>query len=225
VRIPFLADLIVVTHKEKSLAMEREIEANTPEPRRLIFTCQIGQSASVNRNYGLEQSTSDIAVMMDDDIAGFYPGWLTHLVSPLLLDPRIIIASIRCLDKEGNLGQMMGLAGIPDDREVHDVQPCGFRGYRRVPTACIAIRKNAVRFDEGFIGSGYEDTTYMNYVDIIYPGRRFVINNRCQLIHLNTEQNQGGKFWEHNKRYYLSIFPDDASVQNQECWVQEEAQS
>jgi glycosyltransferase involved in cell wall biosynthesis len=214
-------DIIVCTHKEKDTKTERAIEAATPELHRLIFTCQIGQSASANRNYGLEQSTSEIAVMMDNDITGFYSGWLADLVAPMIADPSIIISSIRCLDREGNLGQMMGLAGIPDDRGVHDVQPSAYRGYRRVPTACIAIKKNAVRFDECFVGSGYEDTAYMNYVDMIYSDHRFVINNGCRLIHLNLEQNQGGKFWEYNRAYYLSLFPGDESVQNQTCWVRE----
>ena len=119
------------------------------------------------------------------------------------------------------MGQMMGLAGIPDDREVHDVQPSAYRGYRRVPTACVAIKKNAVRFDECFQGSGYEDLAYCNFTDMIYEGSRIVINNKCRLIHLNLEQNQGGKFWEYNKAYYLSLFPGDESVIHQECWVKE----
>ena len=102
--IPYSVDIIVVTHLPKSAVMLRDIFVNTPESHNLIFTCRIGESASVNRNYGLEQSTSEIAVMMDNDVTGFYPGWLTDLVSPMVADPRIIISSIRCLDKEGKLG-------------------------------------------------------------------------------------------------------------------------
>jgi glycosyltransferase involved in cell wall biosynthesis len=184
-----------------------------------IPTCQIGESASVNRNYGLEKSTSDIFVMMDDDITGFYPGWLSDLVQPMIDDPTIMVASIRCLNKDGNIGPMMGGGGIPSDIGVHDVLPSGYRDFKRVPTACIAVRKNDVRFDEGFRGSGYEDTAYLNRINEIYPGCRIVINNNCKLIHLNNMVNQGGKYWEHNKKHYMELFPDDECVVNQSDWT------
>jgi glycosyltransferase involved in cell wall biosynthesis len=188
---------------------------------REIATCQIGQSASVNRNYGLEQVTSDIFVMMDDDITGFYPGWLTDLVQPMIDDPNIMVASIRCLDEKGNIGPMMGGGGMPVDSGVHDVRPSGYKDFKRVPTACIAVRKNPVRFDEGFKGSGYEDTAYLNRINEIYPGHRIVVNNNCKLIHLNNMVNQGGKYWEHNKKHYMSLFPDDTCVVNQSDWTVE----
>jgi len=217
--LPYSIDIIYVTHKEMDEEKRKEIENNTPEAHVLIPTCQLGKSASINRNYGLENSTSEIFVMMDDDITGFYPGWLTDLVKPLIDNNTIIIASIRCLDKHRRIGSMMCTSGIPYDSGIYETKLCGYKNYKRVPTACLAIRKNDVRFDENFIGSGYEDTAFCNYISMIYPQKRIVINNNCKLIHLNEMQNQGGVYWEHNKNYYLSLFPDDTTIQRQTDWT------
>jgi hypothetical protein len=214
-------DIILVTHKPRKEVKNQiqEIEYNTPESFNLTVTCQGGKSAAVNRNYGLERVESDIFVMMDDDITGFYEGWLTDFVQPMIDDKNIILSTIRCLRPDGGVGPMMCCGGIPIDKGVYDAIPCGYKDYRRVPTACIAVRKNNIRFDEGFVGSGYEDSDFMNNISRIFPGHRFVVNNNCKLIHLNTMQNQGGKYWEHNKKLYLEKWPDDTTVQGQTDWT------
>jgi hypothetical protein len=217
--LPFQIDIILVTHKERDLKKELEIADNTQEKFNLIPTCRIGESASINRNYGLDTSTSEIAVMLDDDITGFYQGWLTDLVQPMIDDPAIIIASVRLLDENRNLTHMMGGDNIPNDWGVHTAKLSSFRNYKKVPTSCIAIRKNDVRFDEGFKGSGYEDTTYINYINLLYPTKSIVVNNNCKLIHLNEMKNQGGKYWEHNHSRYLELFPDDVTAQKQQDWT------
>lgn len=189
-----------------------EIERSTPEQHRIIATCQM-VSASKNRNYALKASLSEIIVMMDDDMTGFYPGWLSTLIEPMIKDASILVCSSRLLSVNKIPCQMMGGNAIPKDNGVYDAE------NKRVATACIAIRRNDVLFDEGFIGSGYEDTCYMRDVASKYPDCRIVVNNDCRLIHNNEEKNQGGKYFEHNKAYYLSRWPDDEAVKNQKDWT------
>lgn len=221
--LPYTIDIMLVTHKRSRdmVTKVKEIieNINPDEPCDLLVTSQIGQSASINRNWGLNNMKSDIFVMMDDDITGFYPGWLTDLVQPMIDDESILISTIRCLNPDGSIGPMMCCNGIPHDTGIHDVKPCSYKKYKRFPTACIAIRKNDVRFDEGFKGSGYEDTCYGNQISQMYPDYRIVINNNCKLIHLNNMANQGGEFFEHNKKRYLKLFPDDDSAKRQQDWT------
>ena len=87
-----------------------------------------------------------------------------------------------------------------------------------VPTAAIAFRHTLLRFDEGFIGSGYEDTAFMNEFNEKHPGR-IVVNNQCRLIHANEKKNQGGPYWEHNHEYYMKLYPDDVAVKDQKDWT------
>ena len=65
-------DIIIATCKTKDEVngLISEITLNTPEPHRIIATCQ-PLSASKNRNFGLSYANSDIIVMCDDDMTGF----------------------------------------------------------------------------------------------------------------------------------------------------------
>jgi glycosyltransferase involved in cell wall biosynthesis len=212
--------VILVTHKNPEEIKDQVLELmhNTPESYNLNITGK-KSSASVNRNEGLKFTTAAYIVMLDDDIRGFYPGWLTDAIRPLKEDPNIVVSSARLLNLNGQPGPMIGGFGIPTDKGVYDASPSGYKGYRRVPTACITIRNDTLRFDEGFIGSGYEDTAYMNEVNITYPGKRIVVNNDCRLIHINEEKNQGGKYFEHNHARYMELFPDDEQTRNQKDWT------
>ena len=217
-----MIDVIVVTNKPANTPdLLSEIEANTPEPYNGIWTCE-NASASINRNKGLGLSSGDVVVMLDDDITGFYPGWLTQITAPLQ-DDEIALVSARLMATDGTPGAMMG-SGIPFDDGIHDVSLSAYRGYRRVTTAAIAFRKTDLRFCEDYIGSGYEDTDFMNEFNKTNPDKRLVINNACRLIHLNEEKNQGGAYWEHNHAVYLSRYPDDESVKVQQDWTKRSRQ-
>jgi glycosyltransferase involved in cell wall biosynthesis len=209
--IPYAVDVVVVTNKPANEGMLSAIEATTPRNTRIIITGQ-DASAAVNRNAGLREVKSSIFVMMDDDIAGFYPGWLGDLVFPMLLHPEIAVCSARLLNEDGTFGVMMGVVDQRDDRECYEAQQFGYRGYRRLPTACIAVRQNGIRFDERFIGSGFEDTAWMNEINMQYPSMKIAVNNGFRLTHLHHMQNQGGRYFEHNKAHYLSLYPDDYEV-------------
>lgn len=204
-----MTDIIIATYRslEELTPQLEELHKNTPEPHHVITTCQKA-SASINRNYGLDVATSDIIIMIDDDIFGFYPGWMTQLITPLD-NPEILLVSARLLAPDGTPGPMMGTDGLPTNTGIITTHRMAYRGYQRVPTACIAFRKNPIRFDIGFIGSGYEDTCWMNRLCETYKGQRIVLNNDCKLIHKNEAKNQHGPYHEHNRAYYKKLYPED----------------
>jgi glycosyltransferase involved in cell wall biosynthesis len=214
-------DIIIATNKSQFeiQGMVGEIIDNTENGTfNVIATCQ-DASAAVNRNYGLAMAESPIVVMLDDDISGFKPGWLPALLKPFE-DEEVVLVSARLVDEFGKRAPMMG--GLcPMDNEWHPVNNSGYRDFTRVTTAAIAFRNphGQVLFDEEFIGSGYEDTDWMNRMNIAHQFERFLVNNRCRLIHANHEQNQGGEYFIHNKAYYLSKWPDDNQVKGQQDWT------
>lgn len=214
------ADIILVTCKtaEEIQPMVDSINEQTylETGYRLIPTC-CPASASVNRNFGLDLATASIVVMLDDDIIGFHPGWLSALVEPLDYYDDVCLVSARLLDADGTIANMMG--GTVPQQGIVDIRRSSYRNYFRVTTAAIAFPNTALRFDENFVGSGYEDTDFMNRFNEIWPDKRMVINNDCKLIHLNEEKNQGGPFWNRNRDYYMSLYPDDETVKNQQDWT------
>lgn len=213
-------DIIFVTN-QKSEGWERRYDAlrkTVSNFDHVIFT-GLDASASVNRNVGLDKVKSDILIMIDDDIEGFYEGWIDDLTRPMWGSNKIACVSARLLNSDKSPGSMMGNNNIYT-KGYHLAMRSGYKDYFRLPTACLALRKNRLRFDEGYIGSGYEDTDFLNNTNKYYPkDYEFFINNDCALVHLNEQKSQGGKFWEHNKKYYLSKFPDDSSVINQTDWT------
>jgi hypothetical protein len=201
--------------------MEAQIEEMRPvtEPYNIIST-GLRESASRNRNYGLSKLHPDteIFIMVDDDITGFYADWVDKLVLPLKYTPEIVVVTARLLNPDGSVGPCMGAEGLPTEGSVIPALKSQFYGYYRLPTACLAVRNNPIRFDEGFIGSGYEDTAWCNEVSKAFPGSYFAINNECRIIHRNERKRQGGKYFNHNKKRYLELFPDDAQVIHQTDW-------
>jgi len=208
-------DIILVTNNNKFDTTE--IEESISDEHNLIFT-GLDASASVNRNKGLSEVKSEIYIMMDDDMQGFYEGWVEDLIKPMLHNQMILITSARLLNTNGTMGHMMGDNKV-FEKGTYDASPSTYRGYTRIPTACLALRKNSLRYNEEFIGSGYEDTDYMNRINMHFKHTRIMINNDCKLIHNNIQQNQGGKYFAHNKALYLSLYPDDTTVTNQVDWT------
>lgn len=188
---------------------------------RVIATCQ-KTSAAINRNAGLDISTSDIVIMLDDDIAGFYDGWWNDLIAPLLQNKNIIIVSARLLNPDGGLGGMMFMGDTGKD----------ITAVPRVPTAAIAFRKTDLRFFEGYKLSGFEDDHFCAEMQERHTNGRIVINNRCKLIHKNEQKGQR-EGWEYNKKIFDSIWetsPDNRirtrktryfSEYNEDKWLHE----
>lgn len=215
-QIHSLIDIIFVTNKSSEEVSE-QLKILGFYGGNIIFT-GLNESASANRNYGLLKVKSDIFIMIDDDMFGFYHGWIEDLIKPMLMDETIIITSARLLNSDGSIGSMMGNNRIYNPG-YYEAKKSMYKNYYRLPTACLAIRKNPVAFNCNFIGSGYEDTDYMNRINENFPDLKMVINNDCKLVHLNEQKNQGGRFFAYNKKYYLTLYPDDTTVLHQKDWT------
>lgn len=161
---------------------------------RIIMTCMPG-SAATNRNLGLNFSRSEIVIMMDDDIRGLFLGWDMLLIEPLLRDNAIVYVSARLLDSNGNIAPAMG---APDDTRSSWVE-CA-----TAPSACVAFRNTDLRFDENYVGSGWEDTDFVRQLKMEYPKGKIVVNNMVKLVHLNEMKNQRGENYEKNRKFYNS---------------------
>lgn len=153
-------------------------------------------SAAKNRNRGLDiAGDAPIIIMLDDDIAGYSEGWADRMVKTLD-NSDVIMVSARLTMRDGKAGPMMYMGNIVEP--ICDVP--------RVPTAAIAFRNLGCRFDEKFIGSGYEDDDFCAKLKEARPNGKFVINNQVKLIHFNEMKNQGGAIWNQNKAYFDSIW-------------------
>jgi glycosyltransferase involved in cell wall biosynthesis len=193
-----MIDIIIPTCKRpqdvKPLAREARVTAGIDV--HIIATCE-AVSASRNRNIGLDMATSPIRIMMDDDITGLPPGWARELVKVLEDHPECVMVSPQLLRPDGSYGLMMGC-------QVPNPPGTGAQviGADRLLTACIAIRADDLRFDENFVGSGWEDCDYSHQQNERYPGCTRMVQFDVQVIHKNEMKNQGGENWNANKRYY-----------------------
>ena len=184
------------THDELR-PMMAEIDRTASLPHRVIAT-GIKASASVNRNFGLKCASSKILIMLDDDVSGFYPGWDRDLVRPMLHDPSLAISSARLMTLDGKAGANCA-ENFDLETEYIYVEPTD---WAVIPSAAIAFRNQGIHFDDGMRGSGWEDTRFCwEYIFMNFQSR-FIINNRCKLIHANEAKNQGGDNWEFNRRRY-----------------------
>lgn len=159
----------------------------------VIYTCQAG-SASENRNRALKQCTGDIVIMLDDDISGFYDGWVEDMIKPLE-DESVIITSAQLVNLDGTQGNQMvpGITG-----QIIEVP--------RVPTAAIAFRtRQAVLFCEEFIGSGFEDDYWCLQMQELFPSGKIMVNGTCRLVHANEAKNQTGKYREKNEATFYRL--------------------
>ena len=193
--------IIIPTYRDRDnediVKLVSEIETMSTGEYELIVTCQKA-SAAINRNYGLNNSNNDLVIMIDDDIRSLPYGWNEEIIRLLVEDENIKIVSARLMAEDGRLGLNMG-NNYDVSSDVVEVES----GY--VPTACIAFKKeDDIRFDETYIGSGFEDTDFMNQMMKKYPNSKHVINNLVKLIHINEMKEQRGENWEKNKAYFMN---------------------
>jgi glycosyltransferase involved in cell wall biosynthesis len=161
------------------------IEQNTPEPHRIIASCQ-NASAAINRNFCLQYARSQIIVMVDDDICGFFPSWLSWLTLPLACLSAAVMVSARLMTPDGRIGAFCGGPHNTENRWawVPPKRDCV------MPTAAVAFRNWHLRFDEHFIGAGFEDSDFcFQYLDKD-PKAEFYIANECKMVHRNEMKGQ-----------------------------------
>lgn len=163
-----------------------------------VIVSGLQASASVNRNRCLEcVAVGEVAIMLDDDIEGFYAGWVDDLLSSME-DPQVVAASARLLNPDGSFGQTCSRCydATPSQIEIKS------NGWCVIPTAAIAFRHTGHRYEERYVGSGFEDSDYWAQILRDIPTAKFLQNNVCRLVHRNEMKNQGGNNWVHNKMLY-----------------------
>jgi hypothetical protein len=191
--------LIPSCKREDELApMLADIRRTAPDSQ-IVVSCS-PDSAAVNRNRCLAfLEVGEIAIMVDDDIEGFYPGWVDELAAPLLRDPFVVMASARLLKRDGTFNHTCSDNYDSEPNEI-EIFP---HNNSILPTAAVALRKlKDVRFDEALRGSGFDDDDLCRQYIYSYPSSRFLQLNAPKLIHVNERKNQTGKYWEHNSRYF-----------------------
>jgi len=159
------------------------------------------QSASKNRNDALNAVSTEYVIMMDDDITGFFDGWDEMLLRPLIEIKNAVMTSARLINADGSFAYMLcdGLGERANEADIITVK------QRELPTSCIAFKNDGTRFDENFIGSGFEDNDFCLTLGKKYPLGTFHVVNNCRLIHINEKKNQHGanmEIWNANKAYF-----------------------
>lgn len=178
-----------------------EIRKNTPGAELVYASCHEGASASVNRNTCLSVlKVGETAIMLDDDIRGFYPGWEMDLLRGMEAFPNTVAVSARLLNKDGSFGPTCARCYSANENEVKLEWS---RPHCIMPTAAMAFVYRH-KFDEGFVGSGWEDNDFFKQYVADDPDVAFVQSNRCRLVHLNEMKGQKGENWRHNQRHFES---------------------
>ena len=191
-----LYDILIPTCKPYDKVKElvaRIMETSDTTAGNLFVTCK-NVSASINRNYALQYATAPVVIMLDDDISGFFPGWDEMLVEALYLSPKHVMISARLMNANNTPGMMMS---IEPNLEGKFQYVNGF-----LPSACIAFHNDDTRFDENFIGSGWEDTDFCVSLQKKYPEGEFLIANEVKLVHNNEMKNGNSVMFEKNKAYF-----------------------
>ena len=132
--------------------------------------------------------------MCDDDIRELPNGFNRRLMETLLWNPDVMTVSARLLNKNREIG-----ITTTGDKDLS--KPFSEVGV--IPTACCAFRNYDLKFDENFIGSGFEDTDFfLRMKKEGFSGKKILIDNRVKVVHLNEMKNQKGKFYEYNQKYF-----------------------
>lgn len=178
-------DIIIPTCKEMHELEEQHktIQETKLSSGKIIYTCT-KNSASINRNIGLNSTSSDIVIMIDDDIEGFFPGWDLELVRPILEVKDTVMSAARLFNPNGSVQVTLGTERMPLTPHFIDAE------HRQILSACIAFVKTELRFDENYTGSGFEDTDFCRQMVKKFPHGRIIVNNLCKLVHRNERKNQ-----------------------------------
>lgn len=142
------------------------------------------QSCSINRNVGLDRAESDFIIMCDDDTEGYPQDWDKGLIDGLEQTGAKAVGA-RLLNPNGSLHATV-YANYDLSKDFVEV--------RTMITSCCAIRKTSLRFDEGFIEGGFEDTDFFRRL-----GGKYFVANTVRVTH-----RQEGRYTSipHNRAYY-----------------------
>lgn len=169
-------------------------------PVKILYT-GLQASASANRNRGLFWSHGEVVAMVDDDVEfdGESQGWLANMLK-VLFRPEVVMVSSQLLKPSGEFAYMTGLqdCGLKPKTEGESIVPS-----KRLLTACCAFKHHGLRFDEDYVGSGFEDVDFCNQLSQKVPDGQFVVCHDAKVIHRNEQKHQHGANYEHNKALYF----------------------
>ncbi len=142
------------------------------------------ESAAINTNRGMDRAEGEYIIICGDDVEGFPQGWDRALVDAIEVTGASMVGP-RLLNPDGTL-QAVNYANY--DLSEDYVQTC------TMITAICIIHNTALRMDENYKGSGYDDTDFCNQL-----GGPFYVANTVKLVHRNEKKNQ---FNEYNRAYF-----------------------
>lgn len=139
-------------------------------PYELLVSCA-PRCVAANRNAGLARATQDLVAMLDDDV--LLPAcWMSRLAGVLATHADIAAAS----------GHLVFPDGSPQSRREHLAD--GELWDVTIPGTCFIYSRERVgdqRFDEGYVGSQWEDTDWMWQVR--KRGLRTVVVGGVRVVH------------------------------------------
>jgi len=147
------------------------------------------RSVAINRNIILDRAEGDYVIMCDDDTEQYPVHWDKGLIDALEATGATIVGA-RLMNPNGSLHAVnYGNYDLSKD----------YIQTRTMITACCAFRSTKLRYDENFIGWGWEDTDFCRQLG----GTSFVVNT-VKVVHRNEHKNPiGSKHQENlNHAYY-----------------------
>lgn len=202
-----LVDIVIPSCKELDQIAGQIQHIKSLYPcNRIIPVCG-KRSAAENRNLAHGYVTARYAIMMDDDISGFFQGFVERLTAPLTEDPNIALVSARLTKQDGKTPNHMMASKLDLSGKTEEVS--------RIPTSCFAYRKRdldaligfhnstSFPFDEGFKGSGWEDDALCADMKKKFPECKFIIVNDCKLIHTNEMKGNQVNLLQENREYFF----------------------
>lgn len=194
--LPPISIIIPTCKTENEVAgLVEEINRRSTGEFEVIATC-LPSSAAANRNNGMERARYDIVVMVDDDVCDLPYGWNQRLVLALI-EENAAMASARLMRPDGRIGALMGAAAF-------NLGERTIAAERKLATACVAFRKTDLRFDESFVGSGFEDDDICFQMRKKNPSSKFIVENAVTVTHLNEMKNQRGEYHNRNRAHFVS---------------------
>lgn len=168
-----------------------EIENSVMYELDLIIVSGI-RSVAVNRNLGMDRAKGEFVIMCDDDTEGYQKGW-----------DRTLLDVLEKLEPEGAKivgARLLNPDGTPNRVNYGDYDlSVEYSQTRTMITTCCAFRNTKLRFDENFIGWGWEDTDWCRQLG----GKCFVVNT-VRVTHRNEHKNPlGSKNQESLNHQYL----------------------
>lgn len=153
-----------------------ELNKHTSGDYELILIQNPNGGVAENRNKALQQSKGDIIIFVDDDLYGYFNGWMDILIEKLKEDKNILMVGPRLLNSDGHTQKTIS----KNDDVVTDYIRVDF-----IPGACMAYRKNNLLFNEQYKNWGMEDVEFQIELKKQNPNGKILLCNQVKLFHIN----------------------------------------